>query len=91
MNNNNISSNVALLITVVGIASAVYFLFFYGTTVDVTTTGLYGMKSIESVYNQGLMQNRQLGSQAGMMATMVGIILLGFAPNAKKEETENND
>lgn len=67
-----------VILTILGISIAVYFFFIYDTSVSVSTEYFPGFGRIGggSVHNQGLMQNRLIGSIAGMVIAGIGSILL---------------
>ena len=67
---------------VIGILVAGYFLVFYDTSVHVDTTDVPGYATFgaERVNNMGLMQNRLLGCTAGMVAVVIGVIMVVMNP-----------
>ena len=64
------------LFIVVGVAACCYFLFIY----DTTRTPKFPAGSTERIYNQGLMQNRQLGAIGGMALTIIGTMMVIAVP-----------
>jgi hypothetical protein len=63
-----------VLIAFCGIVATIYFLFIFRTTVHIPGEILPGAGYLpgKSVYNQGLLQDRMLGSIAGMVACLIG-------------------
>ena len=66
----------------IGILVAGYFFFSYDTSVHVGTTDVpgFGTFGVERVNNMGLMQNRLLGCTAGMVAVVIGVIMVVMNP-----------
>ena len=64
------------LFIVVGAAVSCYFLFIYDTTV----TPKFGSGGTERIYNQGLMQNRQLGCIGALALTIIGTMMVVAVP-----------
>lgn len=84
------------LVLGVGIVNTLRYLVFYETTVEYST-GEYGL-SREHVHNYGLLMNRMLGSQIGMMLIAIGAammigdrvcVALRFASGSKNVEASH--
>ena len=72
-----------------GLATLLYFLNFYDTSIEVTNKHFYGGTELTRVNNLGLMQNRQNGIIVGGLLSLIGVICTLAAPKSTQPGTMN--